>query len=115
MGAQQGKESNSTSGSLPRHHQHHGMVLQHPADALGGGGGAEPVPTAAAPKSRIKGLRARSSSHHTAAAATATPPPAMPRSVSPLVAAGSSGDGVVQTGKACGCFPKVNYIPWYEG
>ena len=39
MGAQQGKESNSTSGSLPRHHQHHGMVLQHPADALGGGGG----------------------------------------------------------------------------
>ena len=116
MGAQQGKESNSTSGSLPRHHQHHGMVLQHPADALGGGGGAEPVPTAAAPKSRIKGLRARSSSHHTAAAAaTATPPPAMPRSVSPLVGAGSSGDGVVQTGKACGSFPKVNYIPWYEG
>ena len=114
MGAQQGKESNSTSGSLPRHHQHHGMVLQHPADALGGGGGAEPVPTAAAPKSRIKGLRARSSSHH-AAAATATPPPAMPRSVSPLVAAGSSGDGVVQTGKTCGSFPKVTYIPWYEG
>ena len=101
MGAQQGKESNSTSGSLPRHHQHHGMVLQHSADAVASpGGGADPIPTATAPKSRIKGLRTRSSSHHVAAAAaTATPSPAMPRSVSPLVAAGSSGDGVVQTGK----------------
>ena len=99
MGAQQGKESNSTSGSLPRHHQHHGMVLQNSAD---GGGGADPIPTAAAPKSRIRGLRARSSSQQVAAAAaaaTATPPPAMPRSVSPLVAPGSSGDGVFQTGK----------------
>ena len=107
MGAQQGKESTANSGSLPRHHQHHGMVLQHP-DAIasapaGGCGGAEPIPTVAAPKSRIRGLRTRSSQSQQGTAASA-PPPAMPRSVSPkAAAAGSSGDGVAHQGKeGCG-------------